>query len=584
MADERAELLTNARRALRRDGFAVLPQAVPAQHASAALRAVLRAVGHEKAVSLEEVGKQPLLLSVFRESGLASFVTDLLGTPLQAVHGCQVALLYPGQGCIPGTCTPHVDAPRSWHIDGLPKHAGGESGSLSTFTLLVGVALDTVSAGNAGALTLYPGGHARMHDWFSSPSLADLERRGEEALPRASLPLAPPHQVALSAGDAVVLHYLMPHSVSPHTGARLRPMLYFRIHAASAAQTWPERKAALLADLWTGMPAVRALSEAKDGALTLSALSLSLDEDAVRLRMAATAAHSASRWAESCDLHCRLWALRPDDTEASLRAGCAGAWAGTAEAASRGAAPLDAACAQLPALLWQQAVRVSSLAARGLCERALAAFRECVLCEGDVVRALQAVQPEAEWHRKLLLDALAAACGCAQKLGQGAAAVSALRFAFASRVPSAAPQSGADADVAAMSVQQLWTAGELHLHQQSKDASDWRRARAIYARLSLLQPTALWAHLGAAIAHGCSPAPDGALAEGYARAAAGVSPNSPLAAALLVKALAVQGETEAVKVAFEGMLACGAEEKEQRAHGWLFLDALGCVTAAGGGR
>jgi ectoine hydroxylase-related dioxygenase (phytanoyl-CoA dioxygenase family) len=136
----------------------------------------------------------------------------------------QVALRFPGDLCVQGTSSPLPGWSRGWHIDGLPHDLPSmPAGRIDNFSCLVGVCLSDCTADNMGNLVAYPGSHWAMQDWLQDDgNLAKVLASGSEALPRAprdwSLPLRPPQQVKMRAGDVVVAHYNLAHSIAPNTG------------------------------------------------------------------------------------------------------------------------------------------------------------------------------------------------------------------------------------------------------------------------------------------------------------------------------------------------------------------------------
>lgn len=171
-------------------------------------------------------------------------------------HG-QIALRFPGAMCAGGdaaaaaaTFTPAPWWSRTWHIDGLPgpRHARG----IRHFTCLVGVYLEDVTIDFAGNLVVYPGGHALVEDHFREAGIEGVAERGNAAFPQ--LPLPPPVQLAARAGDVVVAHYCLPHSIAPNTSDRIRYAVYFR---ASSVALRADDFSPLL-DIWAQVHSRRA--------------------------------------------------------------------------------------------------------------------------------------------------------------------------------------------------------------------------------------------------------------------------------------------------------------------------------------
>ena len=206
------------------EGFAILRSAVPSAARASAMRAILKGVGDggfgaggfADGLQLPGLMTSPAITSLYSPA-LSAAAAALAGAPLRRPAAGQVALRFPGSGCLPGSFCPVPRWESHWHIDGLPGHLPSFApGTLHAFALLVGVALEDVGGELAGALTVFPRGHRALNAHLNEDGrLADVAARGDAALPRETLPLAAPLQVALRAGDAVLAHYQMPHAVAP---------------------------------------------------------------------------------------------------------------------------------------------------------------------------------------------------------------------------------------------------------------------------------------------------------------------------------------------------------------------------------
>ena len=111
-----------------------------------------------------------------------------------------------------------------------------------------------------------PGSHWEMEEWFRGDSnLSDVLERGSKALPRApqqwSAPLQRPHQVKMRAGDLMVAHYSLAHSIAPNTGGTIRYMVYFRLcspsHLLAVRGAESRYRPEAIKDLWLDWPAMR---------------------------------------------------------------------------------------------------------------------------------------------------------------------------------------------------------------------------------------------------------------------------------------------------------------------------------------
>jgi ectoine hydroxylase-related dioxygenase (phytanoyl-CoA dioxygenase family) len=109
------------------------------------------------------------------------------------------------------------------HVDGvyctfLPP------GSVQTFTLNVGILLDDVPDPRGGALHYVPAGHKRMAQWLRDGGVPTAEAEAPDDI--ATLPGRP---LCGKAGDAVIMHHLLPHRVGANDTGHMRSMLYFRV-------------------------------------------------------------------------------------------------------------------------------------------------------------------------------------------------------------------------------------------------------------------------------------------------------------------------------------------------------------------
>ena len=105
-----------------------------------------------------------------------------------------------------------------------------------------------------------------MAEWFKDDSnLSAVLERGSKALPRApqqwSAPLQRPQQLKMRAGDLMVAHYSLAHSIAPNTGGAIRYMIYFRLcspsHAAAVRGAESRYRPEALRDVWLDWPAMQ---------------------------------------------------------------------------------------------------------------------------------------------------------------------------------------------------------------------------------------------------------------------------------------------------------------------------------------
>ncbi|NKB96947.1 MAG: hypothetical protein GKR90_00385 [Pseudomonadales bacterium] len=205
-----------------RDGFLVLPKAVPANMAIAARRLLFEQVGSlrnairygatnkassdlaEAAQAAFRSGGDPRFMDLFNQTNIKRCLEKALGDAVREVRGAQLATLYPddrdkvtNETGYQNRDTPH----NQWagHLDGLwnggtpPPRAGTNirgrhlaawqverstnggrltfpefNANIANFTALVGVALSDQRALGCGNLGLLKGGHKHMETFFQS--------------------------------------------------------------------------------------------------------------------------------------------------------------------------------------------------------------------------------------------------------------------------------------------------------------------------------------------------------------------------------------------------------------------------------
>jgi ectoine hydroxylase-related dioxygenase (phytanoyl-CoA dioxygenase family) len=100
----------------------------------------------------------------------------------------------------------------------------------------VGVYLNDILEENSGNFTVYPGTHMLHADWFkSNPPEALLNEQGYmKAMPTIQRP--PGVQIKAKAGDVIIAHYLLAHSIASNVSPNIRYALYFRITSTKQAE------------------------------------------------------------------------------------------------------------------------------------------------------------------------------------------------------------------------------------------------------------------------------------------------------------------------------------------------------------
>jgi len=163
-----------------------------------------------------DLGNHPDLLALFTASEAADYATDLLGTH-QPVTTTQIQIR------IPDSQLHRTQPVKTMHVDGVAcPHLDPDE--LRTFSLLVGVLLTDISDPRGGALHYQTGGHLRMAAWFRDRwSLGITEQVPPDIEAHSGTPLLG------KAGDVLLMHHLVPHSVGRNTTGQPRTMAYFRL-------------------------------------------------------------------------------------------------------------------------------------------------------------------------------------------------------------------------------------------------------------------------------------------------------------------------------------------------------------------
>jgi hypothetical protein len=215
------------RRALREDGYVLLPGAIPRALVEAALRAINHSLGSEGIARDQlpsfrartftpELRTAPAILDLFLRSPLAAAAEAALGAgKVQPPSEGQIALRFP---------TAEPGSPAVPHIDGISTPANGvPPGTLYHFTALGGVFLSDVTGPARGNLTVWPGSHAVLAD--------HLRREGPAAVVDRypDLPLPAPRAIEARAGDAILAHYQLAHGIAPNLGPHIRYAVFFRL-------------------------------------------------------------------------------------------------------------------------------------------------------------------------------------------------------------------------------------------------------------------------------------------------------------------------------------------------------------------
>ena len=162
---------------------------------------------------------------------------------LETTHG-QIAFVYPGDYCTPGTArlvnhAKYSYLRRGWHIDGTASNftpgVSDHFGEIQNFDVLIGVLLSDVTEEMSGEVALYPGSHTALSKWFaSSENLRAVRDSGGARLPRNMTENFRQEVHGLGKrGDVFILNYMTAHFVTPNTNSDVRQAVYFRLSGTS---------------------------------------------------------------------------------------------------------------------------------------------------------------------------------------------------------------------------------------------------------------------------------------------------------------------------------------------------------------
>ena len=179
---------------LYQDGYCVIPSAVSETLVENALRQINKSIGDPGDGLRDQTFRKGL--------GSKAEIKDLLhaspvlmgklGSSLGRFFGGQagqVALRYPGDMC-GDDFRVGPNWQNHWHIDGLanPHTPSIPANEVHNFTALVGVVLADVMSDYSGNLTVYPGSHFALGNYFSTNGLATIFALGTQGLPKSYFP------------------------------------------------------------------------------------------------------------------------------------------------------------------------------------------------------------------------------------------------------------------------------------------------------------------------------------------------------------------------------------------------------------
>ncbi|GHO87798.1 phytanoyl-CoA dioxygenase family protein [Dictyobacter formicarum] len=98
-----------------------------------------------------------------------------------------------------------------------------KEGIIGNFTALFGVFLSDIPQSFMGNFTVWPGTHRLYEQYFRTHTPQSLL----QGMP--DTPLPEPQQVTARAGDAVLVHYQLAHSIAANTSPFIRYGIFFRL-------------------------------------------------------------------------------------------------------------------------------------------------------------------------------------------------------------------------------------------------------------------------------------------------------------------------------------------------------------------
>jgi hypothetical protein len=246
--------LNHAQRAhLFEHGYVHIPGVVPRVMIDAAMNAINGSLGRgidpaqlikfQAQSFCPELQREAVITDLFNRTPAADYARQLIGE-IKAVSGAQIALRFPTPGDPPTVHGPHLDGMYT-PTNGVP------AGTIASFTMLLGVMLSDVPEPFMGNLAVWPGTHRIFERYFCE--------HGPEALLEGMPPIEMPKPVQMlgRAGDIVLCHYQLAHTIAQNASPHIRYALYFRLHETQHAANWKQA----MTDIWLEWAGMRDFSE-----------------------------------------------------------------------------------------------------------------------------------------------------------------------------------------------------------------------------------------------------------------------------------------------------------------------------------
>jgi hypothetical protein len=234
-------------------GFTVLRNAVPRALVDDALRAINQDIGrgidpaklatYQVQTYCPDLVRSERIVGLMTRSPALGLIAPLFGEGrLETPEQAQIALRFPGFG--------NPKKPPGPHVDGIPdlnRSNGVPEGTILSFSALACVLLSDLPEADAGNFRVWPGTHRSHAAWLREHGV----RRLLERMP--DVPRAEPVQITGKAGDVVLAHYLLGHSVAPNASPNIRYACFFRLTVAGL----PEHREESIVDPWRDWQGLR---------------------------------------------------------------------------------------------------------------------------------------------------------------------------------------------------------------------------------------------------------------------------------------------------------------------------------------
>lgn len=248
------QMTRTQKQAIRDQGYVVVPGVVPRVMVDAAVRAINHSVGEGMPADqirtmrarsyCRELQGDPVITDLFSATPARAMAESVIGAgKLKPVGGGQIALRFPSLG---------DPTPPRGHLDGMHSPDNGvPEGTISNFTMLVGVLLSDLTEPYAGNFTVWPGTH-RIYERF-------FREHGPDALLNGMPPVetGEPHQITGPAGTVVFCHYQMKHGAAPNVSPHTRYAIFFRLNHVDHNGYRPES----MTDIWLEWEGMREVLE-----------------------------------------------------------------------------------------------------------------------------------------------------------------------------------------------------------------------------------------------------------------------------------------------------------------------------------